>query len=113
MERRIVKIGVHTTSLIVACTAAIAGVLQSLLMVPMTMVSTYFMQKSMARMLGASDMRMPADFPAPHVPFALLLLAPVLFFIGGYIMTAIFTLLFNFTSPRLGGVPVELADVRM
>ena len=100
--KRIVRIPVHQTSMIIGLTMGCFGVILALLMTPMTMI----MMSAMSQMQQDTGMSM---FPFGG-GVAMLLIVPLMYMVFGYIGTAIFTLLFNLIAPRLGGLPIEFAD---
>lgn len=87
---KLTRIGVHTTSLIVALIMAVFGVINGLLMIPV------------------SSMFLPERDTAYGLILTLVL--PVFYFVAGYIATAISVLIFNFVARALGGVRLELTE---
>ena len=103
MIHNLVRLPVHRTSMIVGIATAILGFIVVLVSVP-------FM---LAFMAMASQMSSQTEFPMPMAGggmIGMVLLAPLFYAVVGYISTAVFVLIFNLVTPRLGGLPMEFAD---
>lgn len=106
MERRIISLPVHRTSMIMAVTSAVFGLALALVMMPLMMASMGMMR---AAMPSGSPTEMPM-FPFGLGMGMMAVIMPIMYFIFGYIGTAIFVFVFNMVAGRMGGLPVEIAD---
>jgi hypothetical protein len=105
VEKRILRLPVHPTSVIVAACMSVIAVILMLLMSPI-----WIMTLRMANQFAPpGESGLPAGFGA-GMGLGMLVFMPVLYFIMTYLTTAIFLLVFNFVAPKLGGVPVVVAD---
>jgi hypothetical protein len=103
VEKRILRIPVHPTAVIVAVSCSVLALLMMLVMSPFFIL--------MSRV--ASSMAPGQEVPLPGLGAgmgAMLLFMPVMYFIMMYVTTAIMLLVFNFIAPKLGGIPVIVAD---
>ena len=103
MKRNLVRLPVHRTSLIMGVASACMGLIIALIMAP-------FMFLASAMSSQAFDgTEVPVPFAGASV-IIMVLVAPLFYAVAGYISTALFTLIFNFIAPRLGGLPMEFTD---
>lgn len=91
MERRIIGLPVHQTSLIMGLTAGLVGVVITLLMLPFMLVAPTPPEGDL--MPGA----------------AMLLILPLMYLVLGYLGTALWVAVFNQVARRTGGLPVQFA----
>jgi hypothetical protein len=104
VEKRIIRLPVHPTSVIVAACMSVLALLMMLLMTPFIIAAT-----RMASQFSSEEMPIPMGGMA-GMGMSFLVFMPVLYFVMTYVTTAIMLLVFNFVAPKLGGVPVIVAD---
>lgn len=92
MERRIIGLPVHQTSLIMALTAGLVGVVFTLLLLPFMLIAPTQPE--------SSDIVPGA---------AMLLVLPLMYLVFGYLGTALWVAVFNQIARRIGGLPVQFA----
>ena len=103
MIRNLVRVPVHRISVIMGIASACVGLIVVLIMAP-------FMFLASAMSSQAFDgSEVPVPFAGVSVVI-MVLIAPLFYAVAGYISTALFTLIFNFVAPRLGGLPMEFTD---
>jgi hypothetical protein len=90
MEKRIIGLPVHQTSLIMGITAGLIGVVFTVLMLPFMMLV---------------PMQDGGGAPAA----AVLLFVPLMYLVFGYLGTALWVAVFNQIARRTGGLPVRFA----
>ncbi len=96
MTRHITSLGVHRTALVGAICAAVIALIVALVITPFMMMVPRMAETSPGVGLFGSGI--------------MIILMPILYFVIGYIFTAIWVVLFNLIAPRLGGIPITFAD---
>ncbi len=96
MTRRIMRLGVHRTALVSAICMAVFALIIALIITPFMMMVPRTAETSPGMMLFGS--------------WAMVIVLPIVYFIIGYIGTAIWTALFNLVTPRIGGIPITFAE---
>lgn len=91
MEKRIIGLPVHQTSLIMGITAGLIGVVFTLLMLPFMLM-------------------VPLEEGGGLPSAAMMLMLPLLYLVFGYLGTALWVAVFNQIARRTGGLPVWIAD---
>jgi hypothetical protein len=91
MEKRIIGLPVHQTSLIMGITSGLIGVVFTLLMLPFMLM-------------------VPLEEGGGLPPVAMMLMLPLLYLVLGYLGTALWVAIFNQIARRVGGLPVWIAD---
>ncbi len=95
MTRHVTSLGVHRTALVGAICAAVIALVVALLITPLMML-------------------IPRSAETPGMAVfssgIMLVVMPVVYFVIGYVFTAIWVGLFNLVAPRLGGIPITFAD---
>lgn len=91
MEKRIIGLPVHQTSLIMGITAGLIGAVFTLLMLPFMML-------------------VPTADGGGAPAAAMLLFLPLMYLVFGYLGTALWVAVFNQIARRTGGLPVRFAD---
>ncbi len=94
MTRHITSLGVHRTALI----GATIGAAFALVVAALFLMSVFVPR--------------PREAPRGMGMFGsgMILILPVVYFVVGYVSTAIGVVLFNLIAPRLGGIPITFAD---
>lgn len=105
IERRLVHISVNKLGLL----AGIGAALFSLIGVCAGLIAYMKMQSFMSANMSGSFGPSPFKFTIGFHP-VMMLLAPVLYFVVGYIVGAVYALLFNLIAPRIDGIPVQFVD---
>ncbi len=95
MTRHITALGVHRTALIGAILGAVFAFIVALLVTPVMMMAPRSEASPGLALFGSGIM---------------IIIMPIVYFVIGYIFTAIWVALFNLIAPRLGGIPVTFAD---
>jgi len=98
MTRRIVALSVHRTALIAAICGAVFALILALLFTPFMMI--------MPRM-GTTSAFPPGISTLSGL---MIIVMPLTYFVLGYILTALWVVVFNLIAPRIGGLPVTFAE---
>ncbi len=96
MTRHIMRLGVHRTALVSAICMAVLALVIALLVTPFMMMMPRTAETSPGMSLFGS--------------WAVVVIMPIVYFVIGYIFTAIWAALFNLVAPWVGGIPVTFAE---
>jgi hypothetical protein len=94
MIQRVTHLDVHRTALILALCGAVVTL-------PFVLVSVPVFLLAPSGSSGGSGLGVAGGL-------AMVVLTPVLYFVFGYLVTALGVVVFNAIAPRLGGVPVTV-----